>query len=137
MSKTIKISVCMTALVILLFTACGSAHADYGFSAGTKSDFGFGQTSNNGYGYVEARQNTDATNINASQVPESELRGNKDYYFCRYCNCMHHKSYNPNHYNQDQYCNSTRPAQVQNDLQYVRSQENGKTQTLHYMGKGR
>lgn len=132
MSKTIKISVCMTALVVLLFTVCGSAYADYGFSTGAKSDYGFGQTANKGYGYVEAGQNTDATNINTTGIPESQLKENNDYYFCRNCNCMHHKSYNPNHY-----YNYIQQSQTHNSLQYDRSQRNVNTQTLQYMGKGR
>ncbi|MGV8123516.1 MAG: hypothetical protein AB2L14_27500 [Candidatus Xenobiia bacterium LiM19] len=96
MSKTIKISVCLAALVMILSISSGNACADYGFTAGTKSDYGYEQTAKGDYGYVEATSNTDATNINVNRIPDYQLAGNKDYYFCRHCNCLHHNSYNPN-----------------------------------------
>jgi len=108
MSKMIKITVCLAALVMILSMNSGNAFADYGFTAGTKSDYGFELKTKGDYGYVEATSNTDATNINVNRIPDYQLAGNKDYYFCRYCNCLHHNSYNPNHYYDYRYHQNSR-----------------------------
>gem|GEM_PF-994430 len=130
MSKTIKISVCLAALVMILFVNCGSAFADYGFAPSTKSDYGYGQTAKSDYGYVEASKTTDATNIGSTYVPDTTIYGNKDYYFCRHCNCLHHNNYNPNHY-----VNYQQTNQVQKNQPYQVNPKNGNPQNLYQMFK--
>lgn len=132
MSKTIKISVCLAALMMILCVNCGSACADYGFSSSTKSDYGYEQAKKSDYGYVEATKPTDATNIGSTYVPDTQLNGNRDYYFCRNCGCNHHNSYNPNHY-----VNYQQQTQVQKNQPYHLDPKKGNPQALYQNFKNR
>jgi len=107
MTKTMKTAICLTALVLILWTAGTGAYADYGFSSAAKGDYGYEQAKKGDHGFVEASGQANPAGDSTERCCQDNSNDNNCSY-CQSCRCIHqygcHRNTNIN-------CNSGGRAQ--------------------------